>query len=238
MSASVTFKRRMVIVARNMGESLNGENDSISKVLVVKPIIPANWFVRDFTGVEWEDDGTIISRADGLGTLVVPKDPRLRQTFSRTLLFERRSRNPRRMPRSHKAISKYVCDSLLSRFSDERVEVVFEDDDLSLINDDVTTSFIQIRDGEYDGEDVREDIENETSSISENGNQTTQEVNGVQTANHQGRQEVPRPFGFPSFHLFHPMRRFFNAGILPEPRRDIGLHYDVSSEPFDFDRMG
>ena len=87
-SASEAMKRTMTGVARAMAEEINEEITPISKVLVVKPVIQGNLFVRDFMMVEWEDDRELIENEEDKGTLVVPKDPQRRQTLSRTLVFE------------------------------------------------------------------------------------------------------------------------------------------------------
>ena len=214
------MRRRMLNVARKMGEEMNEEKDTIKGVLVFKPFIPANWFARDFGMVEWDDRSTVVQCEDIERTLVVPKDPEKRQAFSRTLSFKVHAVKKRRMPRSHKAIARYVVENLFSRFSEERVEVDF-DDDFSLVNDDVTTSFIQIIDRELACQDPEDGTDIGITAPSENTYQSNDGVDCLHNVTPQCHQNDPMLFCLPSFQDHPLMKRFFDPGNLPEPRRNV-----------------
>ena len=68
------IKRRMFNVARKMGEEMNEDDDTITRVVVFKPFIPVNWFVWDFEIVEWDDRRAVVECDDVKWSLVVPKD--------------------------------------------------------------------------------------------------------------------------------------------------------------------
>ena len=208
----------MADVARRMAEELNGNGDATTRVLVVKPVIPDGWFVRDFEGVEWEDDGGVIEDEERRGTLVVPKDPRKRQALSRVLTFEGHAERRRRLPTQRKAIAKFVCENVFACFADENVDGTFDgDDDLSLVADEGTTSFLQIRDGGSAGRDDNEEGEDGPAALLESNDEAARQEDLPQPAT-TSVSGVPPPFFPPFFVGLPPMRRLFVVGTLPTQR--------------------
>ena len=214
------MKRILTNIARKMAEELNQHDEDISTVVVFKPIIRENWFVRDFLMIEWDVDGAEFVFGEDKKRLVVPKDPETRQTYCRTLSIERLVMNRQRIPKSRKAVAKYVCENIFSGFSDEWIEVAF-DDDFSLVNDEVTTSFIRIRDGEFPSEDAAHCTPIGTSAPPSNSGDAIHDVVCLQNSIGQSQETIPRPFCLPSFACQGPVRRFFDPGNLPDPRRNI-----------------